>query len=558
MIDIRNIQELEERLQQLVNKPINSVEELEGWIQEEGQIDKEIKQQIGKCYIDFHCYSDNEEIKKAYQFSQQKATPLVKKYKAQLDEKFYNNPFKSDLNQELYGSYIKSKLNSIELFKEENIKLEAEEDALISKYSSIMGNMTVMWEGEEKTLLQMSVYLMGSDRSIREKAWRLVQERRLEDSKDLDEIMDQMVKIRHQIAINAGFSNYRDYMFKKYERFDYTPEECKTFHQAVEKTIVPIKDGLERELQQKLGVDTLRPWDSNATPQGTKAISLLETSKDMVEVTIKMFYSVKKEYGDLLRKMQEEGMLDLDSRKAKANGGFCYYLPVKELSFIFMNFSGSYHGFVTMVHEMGHSIHNLLKKNLPIYHYHTTPMESSELASMSMELITMDKWNCLYPDKEDFKKLRIDHLENIIKFVSWAMTVDKFQHWIYENPNHTAKERNMMFKEIAKSLSQHYEDWSGLQEELENRWKAQIHMYEVPFYYIEYAIAQLGALQVWKNYCENPQKALADFESALALGRSKPLTEVYEAAGIKFDFSEELIGELMDFIKGKLEAIKNQ
>lgn len=558
MIDIRNIQMLEDRLKELVDQSIASVEELEAWIRAEGQLSKEINEYIAKCYIDFHCYNNDTEIKEAYEFSQEKVLPLTKKYKDQLDRKFYNNPFKSSLDGNIYGSYIKSKLNSIELFKEENIPLEVEEALLINKYSSLMGNMTVIWEGEEKTLQQMSVFLMGADRDIREKAWRLVQDRRLKDSEELDDLMDKLVRIRHQIALNAGFDNYRDYMFKKYERFDYTPEECKTFHEAVEKAVVPLKDNLERELQSKLGIASLRPWDTQAIPTGTKSLKLFESSKELVDGTIEMFDSIKKEYGDLLRKMRDEGMLDLDSRKAKAPGGFCYYLPIKELSFIFMNFSGTYHGFVTMVHEMGHSIHNMLKKNLSVYHYHTTPMESSELASMAMELITLDNWNYLYNDKDDFKKLRIDHLEDIIKFIPWAMTVDKFQHWIYENPQHTAKERNQKFVEIAKSISHHYEDWTDLELELENRWKGQIHIYEVPFYYIEYAIAQLGALQIWRNYCKDPQKALADYERALSLGKSKSLPEVYEAAGIKFDFSEELIGELMEFLKDRLNSIKTE
>ncbi|SCY69453.1 M3 family oligoendopeptidase [Alkaliphilus peptidifermentans] len=556
MIDVQDLKLLENELQQLLDIPIKNVKDLEEWILKESQLLKEIKEQMAKFYIDFNCYNNDHKIKEKYEFSQEFITPMLKQFKSKLDLKFYNNPYKTELDQQYYRQYILSRSNSIEIFNEKNISLEINEEMLINQYSTIMGEMMVNWEGEEKTLQQMSLFLMDSNRNTREKAWKLIQERRMHANKELDNIMDQLIQIRHQIAVNSGFNNYRDYMFKKYERFDYTPDDCKTFHRAVERIVVPYKDVLEKRLKEKLEVEQLMPWDSQGIPQCDKPLQPLKDSQVLVEGCIKLLNQVDSKYGDLLSQMQRDGMLDLDSRRAKSPGGFCSYLPITGLSFIFMNFAGTYEGLTTMVHEMGHAVHNMMKKSIPIYNYQNTPMESAELASMSMELLTIDNWNYLYPDELEFKKVRGDHIEDIIKFIPWAMTVDKFQHWMYENPDHTAEERNKKFKEIALSLSHHYEDWSQYQVELENRWKAQIHIYEVPFYYIEYAIAQLGALQVWKEYKKNPGIALENYEKALKLGSSKPLPQVYEAAGIKFDFTEETIKELMEFLSQQLENIQ--
>ncbi|GBF10690.1 M3 family oligoendopeptidase [Tepidibacillus infernus] len=554
-ISFQDPKEVETKLETLLKKEIHSTRDLENWLREESQLFDEIDEILTGHYIEFQGHNDDEEIRQRFEHDQNVITPIIKKYEALLDKRFYDNPYREQLDTEKYSELIKRRVNSIEIFREENIPLEVQEQNLSTEYYKVTGNMTVEWEGEAKTLQQMSIYLKDPDRSIREKAWKLVQARRLEDKDKLDEIMDQLVKIRHQIALNAGFENYRDYMFKKYERFSYTPEDTYQFHEAVQKYVVPLKDEIEKEHQKELGLKDYRPWDLTAVKEGDQPLKPFTTTDELVDGVTRIFRRTDSNFAKMLEDMNDHHTLDLDSRKAKSPGGFCAPLSVSNRSFIFMNASGTHDDMTTLVHEGGHSVHNLFKSQLDLRIYKSTPMESAEFASMGMELLSMDKWDEFYKNDEDLKKAKREQLEGIIKFLPWAMTIDKFQHWIYLNPEHSAEERNDQFKEIALSLSQHYEDWSGYEEELRHRWKAQLHIYEVPFYYIEYAIAQLGAVQIWKQYKENPEQALANYKKALSLGSSRPLPEIYEAAGIKFDFSEAMIKELMEFVREELNQL---
>ncbi len=533
---------------------INSKEDLEHWIEVLGKVNDEVNEVTSRDYADFQCHNDDENIKRRFSYDQEVLLPLIKTYSDKFDRFIYNNEYKDQLG-DYYNLLIKRKKNSIDLFREENIALEVEEDKQTTAYYDITGNMTVMWKGEEKTLQQMAVYMKDGDRNIREEAWKLVQRRRLEDAEKLDEIMNSLVKIRDEKASNAGLSNFRDYMFKSLERFDYTPEDCEVFHEAVRKYVVPLKEKIEKKHEEELNIKDYRPWDMDAVPLGQKPLKPYEKIEDLIDGVIRMFERTDEFFADTLKDMKRRGTLDLESRKAKSPGGFCDYFPVSNIPFIFMNGAHSHDDMVTLAHEGGHSVHDMLKFKIKVSEYKNVPSESAELASMSMELITMDKWDELYKDEEDLKRAKREHLEGIIKFLPWAMTVDKFQHWIYLNPKSSAEERNKKFAEIAKDFVYSYVDWSGYEEVLKHRWKAQLHIYEVPFYYIEYAISQLGALQVWREYKKDPVKAIENYKKALALGSSKPLKEIYEAAGIKFDFSERMIKELMEFTWNEIEKL---
>lgn len=548
---------VENQLKALLRKEIHSVQELEEWLVEESALYEEIQEVLNGDYIAFQRYNNDEEIKKRFEHDQEVIVPLLKKYQALLDKKFYENPYRKELNQDKYKQLIQSKVNSIEIFREENIKLEIEEDRLSKEYYEITGSITINWEGQEKTIPQMKEFLQSSDRKTREKAWRLVWQEVSKHDQRLNEIMSKLIKLRHQIALNAGFKNYRDYMFKKYERFDYTPEDTFVFHEAVKKQIVPMVDKIQKKHQQEIGVEVYRPWDTQAVPKGKKRLQPFTETTELVNATVDIFQELDPLFANMLKQMKGEGLLDLDSRKAKSPGGFCAELPVTGLSFIFMNAVGSQGDVSTMVHEGGHAVHNLLMQNQKLAAYKSAPMESAELASMSMELLTIDKWDRFYTDKEELKRAQIEHIEGIISFFPWAMVVDRFQHWMYENPQHTVEERKEKFKELAKEYSHHYVNTEGLEKELEARWLMQLHIFEVPFYYIEYAIAQLGALQLWKSYTEDPEGTIERYKNALALGSSKSLPEVYETAGIRFDFSEETIEELMQFAHQQLDKLED-
>lgn len=546
---------LEQRLQALLEQPIDSATDLESWLREHSAISEAIEEALTGHYIDFQCKNDDETAKGVFERDQQVILPMLKSMEAKFDQRFYDSPFRDALDPQFYEEFTKSKKNSMELFREENIALEVEEDRLSTQYFEITGSITIEWEGEEKTLAQMVVYTQDADRSIREKAFHLIQAQLLSKKDDLETILDALIRIRHQKAQNANLANYRDYMFKKYERFAYTPDDCHTLAQAVQQYVVPLKDEIERRHQAEIGVDSYRPWDVEAVPVGQQPLKPFASAEELIKGTAHVLHQLDPAFGQLVETMDARGMLDLDSRKAKSPGGFCAPLPVSGQSFIFMNAANNHDDLTTMVHEMGHCIHNYYKKDLPLANYKNTPMESAELASMSMEFFTMNEWQHFYTDEADFKRAKREQLEGVVKFIPWGIVVDQFQHWLYENPTHTVAERNAKFAGLAKSLSHHYTDWSGYEEELTNRWRRQLHIFEVPFYYIEYVIAQLGALQMYRQYKENPQQALENYKKALALGSSKSLPEVYEAAGIAFDFSAEMVKDLMAFVKQELDAL---
>lgn len=554
-ISLQNPAVVEAELQKLLNREIHSVEDLEQWLLAETELYEAVREVLSGDYIAFNRYNNDQEIKKRYKHNQEVISPILKKYHALFDKKFYDSPYREQLDQEKYKQFILSKVNSIEIFREENIALEVQENQLHNEYFEITGSMVVEWEGEEKTIPQMRKYLMSSDRSVREKAWGLIWAEVLKHRPRLNEIMSELITLRQQIAKNAGFENYRDYMFKKYERFDYTPEDCFEFHAAVEKHVVPLATEIKKKHQQEIGVEEYRPWDTQAIPEGQEPLKPFEAADELVQGTVNIFAQLDPQFSKLIEDMQQHDLLDLESRKAKSPGGFCSSLPVTGLSFIFMNAVGTQDDVATMVHEGGHCVHNLLAKKQSLAEYKSTPMESAELASMGMELFTIDKWNEFYKSEEELLRAQKEHIEGIISFFPWAMVVDRFQHWMYENPEHTVAEREAMFLDLVNRFTLPGLDMQGYEEQMKARWLMQLHIFEVPFYYIEYAIAQLGALQLWKNYHEHPETAIQQYKEALALGSSKSLHEVYETAGIKFDFSEEMIKEMMEFAKEQLEKL---
>lgn len=554
-VSFENVVALEERFKDMLNKKIKRVKDLEDWLIQESRIYDEIKEISDRNYIDFQCHNDDEDIKSRFIYQQEIVMPIVKKYQALLDKFFYDNQYREELDKEKYEHLIKSKINSIEIFRQENIELEVQQDKLSTEYFDITGKMTVYWDGEEKTFPQMSIFLKDPDRHIRQKTWELINTRKLRDSEKLDEIMNELIKIRKKVAQNVGLPNFRDYMFRKYERFSYTPEQCYEFHDSILKYVVPLKLKIEKQHQKELEINDYRPWDVDAVPKNIKPLKPFKEIDELIEGVIRIFNRTDKEFAEILQRMRDNELLDLESRKAKSPGGFCTYLPISKLPFIFMNAAGTHDDMTTLVHEGGHSIHDILSSNITISKYRDTPMEAAEFASMGMELLSMDKWNEFYHNEDELKQAKREHLEGIIKFLPWAMTVDKFQHWMYLNPNHTSEQRNNEFMRIAKEFMYSHIDWTGYEEELKHRWKLQLHIYEVPFYYIEYAIAQLAALQIWKQYKENPQSAIKNYKKALSLGNSKPLPEIYKTAGFEFDFSETTIKELMDFVWSEIERL---
>ncbi|GAB6550543.1 M3 family oligoendopeptidase [Bacillus mobilis] len=555
-IDINNVLELENSLSTLLNEVISSKLELENWLKKQSTVILGIEEQLRLHYIAFQCNTDNKKIKDAFEYDQQFVRPLLKRYQNSFDNKYLESPFRMELDPKTYSLLDKKIKNAQTLFCEKNIDLEITEDKLVTQYFEITGGLTALWDGEEKTITELQSYLQDPDRHIRKKAKTLISETFLSVEDTLQHILNELIVIRHQKAKNIQLDNYRDYMFKKHERFDYTPDDCYELAESIRKYVVPLIDKILNEKKSELQVDFLRLWDVKATAPNQKALKPIEDASDLIEKSSHVLHKLDPEFSTLLDRMHKNNCLDLESRKGKGPGGFCEYLPASQLSFIFMNLNHTHYDVTTFLHEMGHSIHNECMKQLELQKYLEIPSESAELASMTMELFSMEYWDTFYENREEFIKAKLDFFKDIVKYLPPMLIVDQFQHWMYENPNHSAKERNEKYLELHNTYQSSVLNIEGYENWIATGWLPVLHIFEIPFYYIEYAIAQLGALQMYKQYKENPKQAIENYKKALSLGSSRSLTEVYEVAGIRFDFSGETLKELMLFVEGELESLE--
>ncbi|MEB9613266.1 M3 family oligoendopeptidase [Bacillus cereus] len=555
-IDISNVLQLEKTLSTLLNKMISSKLDLENWLKEQSKVIWDIEEQLRSHYIAFQCNTDDEEIKDTFEHDQQFVKPLLKRYQNLLDNKYLESPFRMELDSNVYGLLDTKIKNAQKLFCEENIELEIQEDKLVTEYFEITGGLSGIWDGEEKTITELQSYLQDSNRDTRKKAKTIISEQFLSVEKELQNILNQLIKIRHQKAKNIQLENYRDYMFKKYERFDYSAIDCYELAESIRKYVVPLKDKILLEQKDKLQVDTLRPWDVSAVTPDQKVLKPITNENDLIEKSTHIFNKLDVEFSALLNRMYKHNCLDLTSRKGKAAGGFCEYLPASQLSYIFMNLNYTQDDIVTFIHEMGHSIHNELIKPLKLRQYIEIPAETAELASMTMELFSLNYWDTFYTDKKDLKQAKINFFKDVISYLPIMLIVDQFQHWLYENPSHTSEERNEKYLQLQKHYQSSVIHIDGYENWIATSWLPVLHIFEVPFYYIEYAIAQLGALQMYKQYKEDPKQALENYKKALSLGSSQSIKEVYDAAGIRFDFSGETIKELMLFVEKELELLE--
>ncbi|HDX9637032.1 M3 family oligoendopeptidase [Bacillus cereus group sp. MYBK108-2] len=555
-IDISNVLQLEKTLSSLLNKMISSKLDLENWLKEQSKMIWEIEEQLRSHYIAFQCNTDDEEIKDTFEHDQQFVKPLLKRYQNLLDNKYLESPFRMELDSNLYGLLDAKIKNAQKLFCEDNIELEIKEDKLVTEYFEITGGLSAIWDGEEKTITELQSYLQDSNRDIRKKAKTIISEQFLSVEKELQNILNQLIEIRHQKAKNIQLENYRDYMFKKYERFDYSAIDCYELAESIRKYVVPLKDKILLEKKEKLQVDTLRPWDVSAVTPDQKVLKPIANENDLIEKSTHIFNKLDVEFSAILNRMYKHNCLDLTSRKGKAAGGFCEYLPASQLSYIFMNLNYTQDDIITFIHEMGHSIHNELIKPLKLRQYIEIPAETAELASMTMELFSLNYWDTFYTDKKDLKQAKINFFKDVISYLPVMLIVDQFQHWLYENPSHTSEERNEKYLQLQKHYQSSVIHIDGYENWIATSWLPVLHIFEVPFYYIEYAIAQLGALQMYKQYKEEPKQALENYKKALSLGSSQSIKEVYDAAGIRFDFSGETIKELMLFVEKELELLE--
>ncbi|WP_291911783.1 M3 family oligoendopeptidase [Chitinophaga sp. CB10] len=540
---------------ELQQRPISNVAELEKWLKDINELEAVISEDACWRQIRMTCDTTDKSLEEAFAFFCMEIQPKMQPYADAINKKLLASPYLKELDQELYKTYLRNVEKQVKLFREENIPLQAELSVTAQQYGAISGKQTVTVNGQEYTLQQAAKFLQSSDRALREEVFMKTGERRLQDREALDKLYTELVLKRDQVAKNAGYANYRDYKFVELGRFDYTKEDCFQFHEAVKTHIVPlVKDILEYQ-RRRLELNTLRPWDTDAEPEGVKPLEPFHTGDELVDKATKTFDELGPFFGNCLRVMKQMKHLDLESRKGKAPGGYNCPLAETGVPFIFMNAAGQMRDLTTMVHEGGHAVHSFLAHNLPLAAFKEYPMEIAEVASMSMELFTMDHWHIFFDNEEELRRAKRQQLERSISIFPWIAIIDKFQHWVYEHPDHTAADRTAKWNEIQDEFSPNVVDWSGLEAFRETAWQRQLHLFEVPFYYIEYGIAQLGAIAMWKQYKENPQQALDNYVAALSLGGTKTLPELYKAAGIKFDFSPAYVKDLADFVKQEMDKL---
>jgi oligoendopeptidase F len=540
---------------QLKDREINSLQDLEAWLKDMSEVEAFISEDACWRQVRMTCDTENKELEEAFNFFFMEIQPKIQPYADILNKKLIDCPFTNELDHKKYFTYLRSVKKSIDLFRESNIPLQAEASVLQQQYGTIVGKMMIEQDEQEFTLQQAGKFLESEDRTIRETIYRKIAQRRLLDKDALNELFTKLVELRHQVGLNAGFSNYRDYKFAEMGRFDYTPAACFQFHEAVKKEVMPLVDQIYDEQKTRLGLDTMRPWDTEAEPAGIEPLRPFTDAKDLLQKSIACLDALNPFFGDCLRKMEELNHLDLDSRKGKAPGGYNMPLAESGAPFIFMNAASQMSDLTTMVHEGGHAIHSFLSHELELTGFKEYPTEMAEVASMSMELFTMDHWDVFFDNEEEMKRAKRHQLERVITIFPWIATIDKFQHWIYENPSHTLEERKENWLRILGEFSTKAIDFNGLEHYRSYSWQRQLHLFEVPFYYIEYGIAQLGAIGMWKQYRENPEQALKNYMHGLSLGGTQTLPDLYKSAGIDFDFSPDKISELMLFVKQELDSL---
>ena len=545
-------QNLEPYFKDLLERNIDSKERMEKWLHNLSELEAVVSEDACWRQIKMTCDTEDKTLEEAFNFYCIELQPNIQPYADALNKKLVNHPLTKELDTKQYFTYLRSVRKNIELFREENIPLQSELAVMQQQFGVISAKMTVTINGEEYTLQQAAKFFHHSDRNLREEAYRKIQERRLQDTEPLNNLYSNLLEKRNKEAQNAGFENYRDYRFKELGRFDYTKQDCFDFHEAVKQHVMPLVNIIYQKKKEKLGLDNLRPWDLEAEPAGTTALQPFTTGKELIDLSIECFSKLRPFFGDCLAKMNSIKHLDLESRMGKAPGGYNCPLAESGAPFIFMNAAGQMQDLITMVHEGGHAIHSFLAHPLPLTGFKEYPMEIAEVASMSMELFSMEHWEVFFSDAEQLKRAREYQLERVITIFPWIAIVDKFQHWIYEHPVHSNQERTTEWNKILNEFSDTVVDYSGLEKFRSNLWQKQLHLFEVPFYYIEYGIAQLGAIGMWKQFKLNKEEALNNYCNALSLGGTKTLPQLFETAGLKFDFSPNTIKELMDFVKQEM------
>lgn len=550
------VSDLTHYYQELLERPVATAGAFEQWLFDRSELEAFVMEDAGWRYINMTINTADEKASKRYEEFVTEFDPVISENSNLLNKRAAELQEKFKLHSAQYDLFFRNLQNELSLFRSENIPVNVDISKETQRYASIAGGLQITYKDKTYTLPQAAIFLKSADREERKAVFELVARARHEKTEELNNLFDNLVKLRHTVAANAGFVNFRDYKFKELGRLDYTVEDCYTLHKSIEESIVPLVKEFMQERKQKLNLDVLRPWDLDAEIYGGNPLKPFTNGADLSAKTIRVFSKLDSYFSDCIETMEKMGHFDLESKKGKAPGGYNYPLYETGVPFIFMNAVGTQRDMVTMVHEGGHAVHSFLTRHLKLTAFKSVPSEVAELASMSMELITMDHWNEFYSDVNEANRACKEQLEKIITILPWIAQVDKFQHMVYEQPQHTHEQRNQWWQEISERYSTKTISYDGYEWVKTHGWQKQLHIFEVPFYYIEYAIAQLGAIAIWRNYKNDPKKTIEQYKAALALGASVSIPEVYATAGIRFDMSPAYVSELAQFVKTEYDKLK--
>lgn len=541
----------ERHFRELADRPLRSADELEQWLLDWSELDACFGEAGIAREIAYTQATDDPQRKQANLDFIEHVKPRREPWVMKLRRRLVDEAPRLRLPPRRYDVLLRKARTAVEIYRDENLPLLVEDDKLIARHKEITGAMTVHFDGREQTLQQMALYLEQTDRTLRESAWRSVTARWLADRDALNDLYERMIAVRTRIARNAGLPDYRDYAFKMRQRFDYTPDDCLRFHDAIEEIVVPARRKLSEHRREKLALPSLRPWDFDVDPDNRPPLRPFDNAGRLADGCREIFRRVDPEFARIFDTMRQRGMLDLESRKGKAPGGYQETFHEQRMPFIFMNAVGTEADVSTLLHEGGHAFHTWSCRNEPLEPYRDYPIEFAEVASMGMECLA-------HPHLEEFYgpdagRARRRHLTDIVNFLPYMARVDAFQHYVYTHPDHDMPRRLDEWARLRRRFAPD-EDWSGLEEAERHSWHRKLHFFQVPFYYIEYGIAQLGALQVWLNARRDPARAVAMYRAGLTLGGSRPLPELFETAGCRFDFTAATLRPLVDAVMQEIES----
>lgn len=548
--DLGNPSVVEGLYKNLENRPLGSGAALEKWLLDWSDLDSWLDEEGSIRYVDMTCQTDDDAKEKRYLDFVENVQPLASVCNNRLEKKFLACEHHSALPRDRFEVYTRQIQNSAAIFREENVPLQTEDEKLRQQYQKVTGGLTVQYDGREQTMQQMGRYLESTDRAVRREAWELMAEKWAEVRDEIETLYDKMVAVRHNIGVNAGFANYRDYAFKELERFDYSAQDCASFADAIAEIGVPAARRLGEKRKAQLGVESLRPWDMAVDPLGREPLRPFEGAEQLIDGCARMFARVHPDFAGQFDVMRCGKLLDLESRKGKAPGGYMMEYKGRRVPFIFMNAVGTHDDVQTLLHEGGHAFHVFAAAGEPLADLRDPPIEFAEVASMGMELIAGPFLKEFYGPAEA-KRAWQDHLDGIVRFFPYMATIDQLQHWAYTHPTHSREER----KEVWVALNHRFADWvdySGHNDALAYNWHRKGHPFTVPFYYVEYGIAQLGALGVWLNSKKDYPGAVAAYRKALSLGGRRPLPELFSTAGVRFDFSAKALGPMVSAAEREL------